>query len=114
MAKLREVASEAERRRLLERIRTEMRAQIREMLTAEQKTAYQKIAGARDARGAAASGRVWTLQHGEPQPVDLRLGLSDGTSTEVLSGPLKEGDEVVVGLLEARSEGSVGPRMRLF
>ena len=71
----------------------------------EQKAAYEKIAGARDARGAAASGRVWILAQGEPQAVDLRLGLSDGTSTEVLSGPLKEGDEVVVGLLEARSEG---------
>jgi HlyD family secretion protein len=107
--KLREVASEAERRRLLERIRTEMRAQIRDMLTAE-----QKAAGARDARSAAASGRVWILRDGEPQPVELRLGLSDGTSTELLSGPLKEGDEVVVGLLEARSESPAGPRMRLF
>jgi HlyD family secretion protein len=113
-AKLREVTSEAERRRLLERIRTEMRAQILEMLTAGQKAAYEKIAGARDARRAAASGRVWILREGEPQPVDLRLGLSDGTSTEVLSGPLKEGDEVVVGLLEARSESPAGPRMRLF
>jgi HlyD family secretion protein len=114
LAKLREVESEAERRRLLERIRAEMRAQIREMLGAQQKAAYEKIAGARDARGAAASGRVWILSQGEPQAVDLRLGLSDGTSTEVLSGPLKEGDQVVVGLLEARTESPSGPRMRLF
>jgi len=113
-AKLREVESDAERRRLGERIRAEIRARIMEMLRPEQKAAYDKIAGALGARGTAASGRVWILAGGAPQPVELRLGLSDGTSTEVLSGPLKQGDEVVVGLIEPRSEGSTGPRMRLF
>ncbi len=51
--------------------------------------------------GATAGSRVWILAHGELQPVDLRLGLSNGTSTEVLGGALKEGDEVVVGLVGA-------------
>ncbi len=46
---------------------------------------------------ATAGRRVWIPAHGEPQAVDLRLGLSDGTSTEVLGGELREGDEVVVG-----------------
>jgi HlyD family secretion protein len=114
LLKLREVESEAERRRLLERIRGEMRAQIAEMLTPAQKAAYEKIAGARDARGATSSGRVWVLDHGELRPVNVRLGLSDGTSTELAGGPLKQGDEVVVGLIEAPAEGPSGPRMRLF
>ncbi len=51
--------------------------------------------------GATEGSRVWILAHGELQPVNLRLGLSDGTSTEVLSGALKEGDKLVVGPVSA-------------
>ena len=51
--------------------------------------------------GAAAGNRVWILAQGELQPVDLRLGLSDGTSTEVLSGALKDGEKVIVGLAQS-------------
>ena len=53
--------------------------------------------------GAAAGRRVWVLKNGEPQPVEVRLGLSDGKSIEVLSGALKSGDEVVVGLAQAHA-----------
>jgi HlyD family secretion protein len=42
--------------------------------------------------------RVWVLRNGEPAPVDVRLGLSDGKSTEIVSGALKQGDKVVVGV----------------
>jgi HlyD family secretion protein len=48
--------------------------------------------------GAAGGERVWILARGKLRPVDLRLGLNDGTSTEVLSGALQPGDQVVVGL----------------
>lgn len=39
---------------------------------------------------------VYTLVDGKPEMVQVRVGASDGTSTEV-SGPVKEGDVVVVG-----------------
>src|SRR5213594_1024046 len=43
-------------------------------------------------------GRVWIRgPDGEPQPVALRLGLTDGSATEVLGGDLKAGQEVIVG-----------------
>jgi HlyD family secretion protein len=51
--------------------------------------------------GAAAAGRVWILRNGEPQPVDVRLGLGDGKSTEVLGSALREGEKVIVGLAHA-------------
>jgi HlyD family secretion protein len=51
--------------------------------------------------GAAAGRRVWVLKNGEPQPVEVRLGLSDGKSIEVLGGTLKSGDKVIVGLAQA-------------
>ena len=55
-------------------------------------------AGASRGGGAAAGGKVWVLDNdGKPKAVSIRLGLSDGTLTEVVSGELTEGSEVVVG-----------------
>ena len=39
---------------------------------------------------------VWILENGEPKPVKIEKGLTDGINTEVLSG-LAEGTEVIVG-----------------
>ena len=39
---------------------------------------------------------IYTLVNGKPEMVQVRIGASDGTSTEV-SGAVKEGDVVVVG-----------------
>ena len=53
-------------------------------------------AGAADVREPG-TGRVYVLEDGEPRPRDVRLGLSDGSATEVVAGELTEGMEVVVG-----------------
>ncbi|NEX93566.1 efflux RND transporter periplasmic adaptor subunit [Caulobacter sp. 17J65-9] len=42
-------------------------------------------------------GVVWVLRDGEPVAVPVRIGGSDGTSTEVLGGQLKVGDQVITG-----------------
>lgn len=39
---------------------------------------------------------VYLLRNGRPEPVEIKTGLTDGTSTEVVSGDVKEGDAVVV------------------
>ena len=39
---------------------------------------------------------IYVLRGGEPQPVSVHTGLTDGTQTEVTDGDLKEGDAVVV------------------
>jgi HlyD family secretion protein len=42
--------------------------------------------------------RVWVLgADGKPQARRIKVGLSDGSSTEVVEGDLKEGDVVVIG-----------------
>jgi len=46
--------------------------------------------------------------------VDVRIGLSDGTSTEIVSGDLREGTEVIVGMAQAAQPAGASPRMRLF
>ena len=70
-----------------------------------------------EARGAAASsGRVWMPGPSGPQPIDVRLGITDGASTEILGGPLEEGAQVIVGLAPGAAAGGPAglPRFRLF
>ncbi len=43
-------------------------------------------------------GRVWLFMDHQLKPVNLRLGISDGTNTELLSGELQANQEVVTGV----------------
>jgi HlyD family secretion protein len=115
-AALRELGSETERRREMDRIRADAAARISEIVTAEQRPAWEKLlAESRGRRAPAAAGRVWILRDGGPEAVEVRLGLSDGMSTELVAGSLAEGDEVVVGLAPGGEAARSGlPRLRLF
>lgn len=42
-------------------------------------------------------GQVWLLKGGQPVPVAVRLGASDSRMTEILSGSLPVGSEVILG-----------------
>jgi HlyD family secretion protein len=115
LAGVRDMTKEAERRKQVERIRGESRARIFEILKPEQKLVYERLLAELGGRGAAVSpGRVWVPDaEGQPRPVELRVGLTDGTTTEIVSGPLKEGDAVILGLGEpaAAKKPAAGPRM---
>jgi HlyD family secretion protein len=65
-------------------------------------------------RDAGRSGRVWVPEGRGARPLDVRLGLSDGLSTEVVAGPLAQGTEVIVGLAATDQRDSSLPRFRLF
>ena len=43
-------------------------------------------------------GRAWVFTDGQLKIVNLRLGISDGTNTELLSDELQENAEVVTGV----------------
>lgn len=116
MARVRDLKGESDRRRAVERIRAESRTRIADILTAAQKPLYERLLGELGGRASAAPGRIWIPgEDGQPKPVDVRLGLSDGTSTEIAEGPLGEGAEVILGTTEARAEkraaGFPGPRL---
>jgi HlyD family secretion protein len=56
---------------------------------------------------------VWVLDKGTPKRVAITPGISDGNYTEVVSGELKEGQEIIVEALTKPkgSPGRSGPRM---
>jgi HlyD family secretion protein len=39
------------------------------------------------------------------EPVEIRTGITDGRFTQVISGPLKDGDQVVIGVATSKVEG---------
>ena len=95
--KIRALNSEdpAERRKQAERLRSESRTRIAEMLDPEQRQRYEQTAGDRSARSTA-GGRVWVLDDtGKPRGIDVRVGLTDGTYSEVAGGELQDRKSVV-------------------
>ncbi|HVH44765.1 MAG TPA: efflux RND transporter periplasmic adaptor subunit [Labilithrix sp.] len=56
---------------------------------------------------------LYVLRSGRPETASVTTGLSDGTSTEVVSGELKEGDLVIVEANVAGKPASSGPAPRM-
>ena len=77
----------------MERSRADARQRINAMLNAEQQKRYAEIVAAETGRAGAVggSGRVFVLAGGAPQEVRIRTGLTDGNTTEVVSGELARG-----------------------
>lgn len=49
--------------------------------------------------------RVWRLEAGMPRPVEVRIGVTDGSLTEQLEGALQPGDALVSEVIGARKAG---------
>ena len=88
-----------------EEIRRETQAQrertrnvVATLLAPEQREKYVRFAAAQEG-GAPPRGKVYVAaEKDKPQPVELVLGISDGTFTEVVSGDLDTGQEVIIGV----------------
>jgi len=61
-------------------------------------------------------GRVWTFANKQLKPIRLRLGVSDGTWTELLGDDLQPGTELVTGVIidQPAAAGAGGPRSPLM
>jgi HlyD family secretion protein len=46
--------------------------------------------------------RVWVLQEGQPAPIDVRTGATNGRVTEIIGGSLKAGMQVITEALSAQ------------
>ena len=104
----------SERRKHAERIRAESRNDIAAVLRPEQRVGFERIVAELFGTRSSA-GRVWVLDaEGQPTPIDVRLGLSDGGSSEIESTKLAEGQQVIVGFARTESSAPVQRRaMRL-
>ena len=88
-----------------EEIRRETQAQrertrnvVATLLAPEQREKYVRFAAAQEGV-APLRGKVYVAaEKDKPQPVDLVLGISDGTFTEVVSGDLNTGQQVIIGV----------------
>jgi HlyD family secretion protein len=106
--------TEGERRIEGQKIREASREQIRAILTQDQRGKYDQQVAEQAGPRAGGSGRVFLLgPDGKPAAVTVQLGISDGNFTEIVSGEVKDGQEVVTGTADrpgaARPAG--GPRL---
>jgi HlyD family secretion protein len=62
------------------------------------------------------SGKVYILEKGKLKAVNVTFGITDNRNTEIISGDLKAGDQVVIGEAQSadQSQNSTGRPMRLF
>jgi len=109
---------DAEKTKAQERNRVEVREKVATILHPDQKKRYDELASeaqAARAGGGGGGGRVWIIgEEGKPKSIDVRLGLTDGSMTEIVSGDIKEGTEVIVGQQTASAKPSGMPGPRLF
>jgi HlyD family secretion protein len=109
---------DAEKTKAQERNRAEIREKVAAILNPDQKKRYDEMASeaqAVRAGGGGGSGRVWIIgEEGKPKSIDVRLGLTDGSMTEIVSGDIKEGTEVIAGQQTASAKPSGMPGPRLF
>lgn len=50
--------------------------------------------------------KVYLLQQGQAKEVSVKTGISNGKVTEILSGDLKEGSQVIIGDTQSKSSGN--------
>jgi HlyD family secretion protein len=113
---LRDMTTE-ERPKARERIMADTRAKIGDLLTPEQKPKYAALLAEAGSR-TSTRGRVYLLGgDGKPVAYNVRLGITDGTSTELMVAPnspnadvFKEGANVIIGTLApgAAAGGAAG------
>jgi HlyD family secretion protein len=66
------------------------------------------VESANEAIGVLKPGRVYVLRDGKPTPIMVMTGLTDGVATEIHSGDLKPGDQVITAL----EQSTRGPQLQ--
>ena len=131
MMTLRDLPQE-ERGKAREKITAEIRAQLRDQMTAEQKPKFDALVAA-SANRQITRGKIYLMgADGKPKAYNVRLGITDGSSTELIvpantpnspdAADLVVGAAVIIGTVNtgatagsssssARPAGAAGPRM---
>lgn len=90
--------------------RAQYRTLIGAILDPEQKQKYAELIAKRE-NNPIRSGHVWVLDSGgDPVSVPVRYGISDGTVSEIVSGAISAGTEVIVGVDRQATKQASRPR----
>ncbi|HXG52221.1 MAG TPA: efflux RND transporter periplasmic adaptor subunit [candidate division Zixibacteria bacterium] len=86
----------------------EEKNQAQELLRQEQSRAAPRVGARRTSRSGAGGGprgprmvRIYVLRGAKAEPVEVELGITDGSKTEVRSGDLKENERVIIAMASA-------------
>src|SRR5882724_3807139 len=92
--------------------------EAQELLRQEQSRAAPTVGAKRTSRspGGAGGGEgrggrrisIYLLRNGKSEPVEVQLGITDGSKTEVREGELKENDPVIIGVASAGTQSQTG------
>jgi HlyD family secretion protein len=92
--------------------------EAQELLRREQSRAAPTVGARRTSRapggaggGGGRGGRritIYVLSAGKAEPVEVQLGITDGSKTELREGELKENDLVIIGMASAATQSQTG------
>jgi len=94
----------------------EEKNESQELLRQEQSRTAPRVGARRTSRaggsgGAAADARrgrqvkIYLLKDGKAQPVEIQVGITDGSKSEVIDNALKENDPIIIGLSSSANSG---------
>jgi len=91
----------------------EAKEEAQELLRREQSRSAPRVGARRTSRSGGGGGvrrarrvRIYVLKDNVAQAVEVRLGITDGSKTEVLEGDIKEDDEVIIGMTSSATAQS--------
>jgi HlyD family secretion protein len=83
----------------------EEKNEAQDLLRQEQGRAAPQVGQRRTSRSGSGGGsgaprirqvKIYVMKDNKAQPVEIQLGITDGTKTEIIAGPLKENDPVII------------------
>ncbi|NWF91712.1 MAG: efflux RND transporter periplasmic adaptor subunit [Syntrophaceae bacterium] len=108
-AELQEIREKSKPEEADVRIRALIRQKVWGILTEEQRRKWSEMAQSQQKDGGRPA-RVWVLsQEKRPIPVQIVVGITDGTFSEVVSGDLQEGTEVIVEEVSTKKARGTAP-----
>lgn len=99
----------------------EEKNETQELLRQEQsRTAAPRVTARRTSRAGSGGGgggdarrgrqvKVYLLKDGKAQPIEVQVGITDGSKSEILNGSLKENDPIIIGLSSGANPGQAAP-----
>jgi HlyD family secretion protein len=93
-----------EAQELLRREQSRTAAKVGERRTSRQSVAGTGAAAVRGTRRV----RIYVLKGDKAQPIEIQLGITDGSKTEVTSADLQENDPVIIGMSTGATSGNPG------